>query len=70
MGLVKYKDMVDSGKIPIVKMGGRILDNSQFSRVFGTCRIPGYDKDSLQYNSNSKHIVVIYQDNVSILHHL
>lgn len=67
MGLVKYKDMVDSGKIPIVKMGGRILDNSQFSRVFGTCRIPGYSEDSLQYNSNSKHIVVIYQDNVSIL---
>lgn len=64
MGLVKYKAMIDCDKIPVAKMGQYILDNSQFKKVLGTCRIPVDKEDSMQYNPDSKHVVVIHQEHV------
>lgn len=64
MGLVKYKDLIDRGEIPLSRMGNRILDNSQFKRVFGTCRVPGLQEDTMRYHPNSKHVVIIHHASV------
>lgn len=67
MGLIKFKKLVDDGKIPVVKMGKLELDNSQFGAVFGTCRIPMPDIDGLEYYPNSQHITVIHKNHVRFL---
>lgn len=64
-GLIKFKQMVDNGEIPVVKMGKLELDNSQFGRVFGTCRIPKPVEDGIEYHPDSQHVVVIYKNKVS-----
>ncbi|XP_073822741.1 carnitine O-Acetyl-Transferase isoform X1 [Musca autumnalis] len=61
-GLVKYKKVVDEGKVPVVKMGKNELDNSQFSAVYGTCRIPRPEEDVLEYHPTSKHVAVVYKN--------
>ncbi|XP_064554016.1 carnitine O-acetyltransferase-like isoform X2 [Drosophila montana] len=61
-GLGEFKGIVDTGKIPVVKMGKNELDNSQFGKVFGTCRIPRRGTDEIVYNPCSKHVVVIYKN--------
>ncbi|XP_065358406.1 carnitine O-acetyltransferase isoform X3 [Calliphora vicina] len=61
-GLVKYKKVVDDGKVPVVKMGKNELDNSQFGAVYGTCRIPLPQQDALEYHPKSQHIAVIYKN--------
>ncbi|XP_075149225.1 carnitine O-Acetyl-Transferase isoform X2 [Haematobia irritans] len=61
-GLVKYKKEVDDGKVPVVKMGKNELDNSQFSAVYGTCRIPLPEQDALEYNPKSQHVAVVYKN--------
>lgn len=58
-GMLKYKQTIDENKIPIMKMGDNELDNSQFYKVFGTCRIPCEGEDELKFNPDSKHVVVI-----------
>lgn len=63
-GLVKYKKIVDDGKVPVVKMGQNELDNSQFKAVYGTCRIPLPEQDALEYYPTSKHVAVIYKNHV------
>lgn len=63
-GLVKYKKVVDEGKVPVVKMGKNELDNSQFGAVYGTCRIPLPQQDTLEYHPKSQHIAVIYKNHV------
>ncbi|KAH8376864.1 hypothetical protein KR093_001782, partial [Drosophila rubida] len=61
-GLGEFKGIVDTGEIPVVKMGKNELDNSQFERVFGTCRIPAEGTDCIVYNPSSDYIVVIYKN--------
>ncbi|KAH8376863.1 hypothetical protein KR093_001780, partial [Drosophila rubida] len=61
-GLGKFKAFVDTGEIPVVKMGKNELDNSQFGKVFGTCRIPARGTDRIVYNPCSDYIVVIYKN--------
>ncbi|KAH8240312.1 hypothetical protein KR032_011324, partial [Drosophila birchii] len=61
-GLGEFNDMVKAHKIPIVKMGKNELDNSQFGKVFGTCRIPRRYTDELEYNPCSDYVVVIYKN--------
>ncbi|EDW12051.2 carnitine O-acetyltransferase isoform X2 [Drosophila mojavensis] len=61
-GLCEFKGIVDAGKIPIVKMGKNELDNSQFGKVFGTCRIPLRIQDEIAFNSCTKHTVIIYKN--------
>lgn len=46
-------------------MGKDPLDMNQYRKIFGTCRIPGFETDGLQYNSDSKHIVIVRNNNVS-----
>ncbi|XP_004519313.1 carnitine O-acetyltransferase isoform X1 [Ceratitis capitata] len=60
--LARYKQIIDAGEIPIVKMGQYELDNSQFSKVYGTCRIPQKGEDQLVYNPKSLHVVVLYKN--------
>ncbi|XP_039951311.1 carnitine O-acetyltransferase isoform X1 [Bactrocera tryoni] len=60
--LARYKQIIDAGEVPIVKMGKYELDNSQFSKVYGTCRIPQKGEDTLEYNPKSTHVVVIYKN--------
>ncbi|XP_054743425.1 carnitine O-acetyltransferase isoform X1 [Anastrepha obliqua] len=60
--LARYKQIIDAGEIPIVKMGQYELDNSQFSKVYGTCRIPKQGEDALEYNPKSLHVVVLYKN--------
>ncbi|KAH8356325.1 hypothetical protein KR084_000461, partial [Drosophila pseudotakahashii] len=61
-GLGEFNDLVHAKKIPIVKMGGKELDNSQFGKVFGTCRIPRRSTDDIVYNPCSDYVVVIYKN--------
>lgn len=64
-GLGEFNNMVHANKIPIVKMGKLELDNSQFGKVFGTCRIPKRGTDELVYNPCADYVVVIYKNHVS-----
>lgn len=64
-----YKMLIDGGKIKPETMGKIPLDMSQYEKIFGTCRIPGRERDSVQFNPRSRHIVVacnnrFYQLNV------
>ncbi|KPU75605.1 uncharacterized protein Dana_GF27505, isoform C [Drosophila ananassae] len=61
-GLGEFNNMVHANKIPIVKMGKLELDNSQFGKVFGTCRIPKRGTDELVYNPCADYVVVIYKN--------
>lgn len=56
--------MFCSGKMPIDMMGKDPLDMNQYKKIFGTCRIPGIKRDALEYNPQSKHIVVARNNNV------
>lgn len=67
MGLIKYKKIVDDGKIPIFRIGKNELDNSQFGAVYGTCRIPLKGIDDMSYNPKSDHVVVIHKNYVNNL---
>uniref|UniRef100_A0A182NF90 Choline/carnitine acyltransferase domain-containing protein n=1 Tax=Anopheles dirus TaxID=7168 RepID=A0A182NF90_9DIPT len=53
-----YKMLIDGGKIKPEMMGKVPLDMSQYEKIFGTCRVPGRERDSVQYNPRSRHIVV------------
>lgn len=46
-------------------MGKEPLDMNQYKKIFGTCRIPGEKLDGLEYNSDSRHIVIAKNNNVS-----
>lgn len=65
-GMGEFKIMVDEGKMPITKMGKHELDNSQFEKVYGTCRIPARGCDKIVYNPDSTHFVVMYKNHVRI----
>lgn len=65
-----YKMLLDRKCIPIQKMGGLELDNSQYYKIFGTSRMPGCPEDTLQQCSKSNHIVVMYRNHVSNSHKL
>lgn len=56
---LKYKGQIDNKEIPIEYMGKSALDMAQYEKIFGTCRIPGVKSDSLEFTSDSKHIVLI-----------
>uniref|UniRef100_A0A1A9W5I6 Choline/carnitine acyltransferase domain-containing protein n=1 Tax=Glossina brevipalpis TaxID=37001 RepID=A0A1A9W5I6_9MUSC len=62
MGMIKYKKKVDCGEVPVVKMGKNELDNSQFKVVYGTCRIPQPKEDIMDYNPDSKYVVIIHKN--------
>lgn len=61
---LKYKQMIDFDQIPKDKMGKALLDMGQYKKIFGTCRIPGINTDSIEFNPGSRHIVVAYRNGV------
>ncbi|KAH8272206.1 hypothetical protein KR018_011731, partial [Drosophila ironensis] len=69
-GLGEFYDMVKADQIPILKMGKFELDNSQFGKIFGTCRVPQRDTDNIIYNKISDYIVVIYKNHASTFYKL
>lgn len=40
---------------------------SQYTKIFGTCRIPGIKKDTLEYNPTSDYIIVVRNNNVCFI---
>lgn len=62
-GALCYKHLIDKKEIKTDFVGKFPLDMQQYDKIFGTCRIPGLKKDSLSFSPNSKHIVVIAEDN-------
>ncbi|XP_018569317.1 carnitine O-acetyltransferase isoform X2 [Anoplophora glabripennis] len=63
LAAVEYKKAIYSDKIPVDKMGKEPLDMNQYKQIFGTCRIPGQKLDGLEYNSDSRHIVIVKNNN-------
>lgn len=53
-----------SDKIPLDKMGKEPLDMNQYKKIFGTCRIPRENIDSLEFHPDSTHIVIARNNNV------
>lgn len=47
-------------------MGKDPLDMNQYKKVFGTCRIPGLKRDSLEFHPTSTHIAVVNNNHVSV----
>lgn len=62
---LNYKAAIDNNQIPVERVGKAELDMQQYHKIFGTCRIPGTEKDSLIYNPDSDYIVVMHKGNVS-----
>lgn len=52
--------------LPVEMMGKDPMDMEQYYMVYGTTRMPGKTKDYLSLNPNSKHMVVIHDNNVRI----
>lgn len=48
-------------------MGKEFLDMNQYKKIFGTCRIPGEKLDGLEYHSDSTHIIIVKNNNVSFV---
>ncbi|GAB0099293.1 uncharacterized protein DMENIID0001_151450 [Sergentomyia squamirostris] len=61
---LRFKGEIDAGRIPVEKFGKNELDMQQYRKIFGTCRIPGREIDSLELNPQSKHIVVFHRGNI------
>lgn len=62
-GLISFKRMVDTQTLEPNRIQGTVpLCMWQYSRIFGSVRVPGEEIDSLQTYSKSKHIVVIHRD--------
>ncbi len=56
--------MNSRGKIKQDFLGRSPLDMSQYTKIFGMCRIPGLKRDSLHQNPDARHIVVAYNNHV------
>ena len=52
-------------KIPVEMAGKQPMDMITYYRLFGMTRMPREGTDAQTYNSNSKHIIVAHNKNVS-----
>lgn len=59
---LRYKQMIDYNEIPMETAGKYPLDMAQYQKIFGTCRIPARNVDQLQFNPQSRHIVVAHRN--------
>ncbi|XP_063376290.1 carnitine O-acetyltransferase [Cydia fagiglandana] len=64
LAALDYKSLIDNDKIPTEMMGKNPLDMQQYKKIFGTCRIPGLKRDSLSYNTTSKHVTIIHNNHI------
>lgn len=62
---LRYKQMIDYNEIATEKAGKFSLDMSQYKKIYGTCRIPARDVDKIDYNPQSRYIVVVHKNSVS-----
>ncbi|KAL3281380.1 hypothetical protein HHI36_004590 [Cryptolaemus montrouzieri] len=63
LGAIDYKLLIDKDLIPLEKMGKDPLDMNQYKKIYGTCRIPRPRRDELKFTPNSRHIVVVRNNN-------
>lgn len=61
--MLNYKSAIDRGDIKQEMKGQMPLDMQQYHKIFGTCRIPGCETDSVSFN-DSDYIIVMYSNNV------
>lgn len=61
---------VRRNKVPDERIKTEPLDMQQYYKIFGTCRIPRPQRDQLTFNRESKHIIIIHNNHVSIDHYL
>ncbi|KAH8276439.1 hypothetical protein KR018_012265, partial [Drosophila ironensis] len=61
--IFEFKNLVSKNEIPVTKLGKYDLDNSQFSRIFGTTRLPQRPCDRIVQYLNSQHVVIIHRNN-------
>ncbi|KAG8228401.1 hypothetical protein J437_LFUL003874, partial [Ladona fulva] len=64
-GALDYKQLLDRHAIPEEKLGKDPVDMSQYYKIFGTCRIPGNNRDELHFADPSnppKHIIVSHNN--------
>ncbi|XP_063529641.1 carnitine O-acetyltransferase-like [Cydia strobilella] len=64
LAALDYKSLIDNDKILTEMMGKNPLDMQQYKKIFGTCRIPGLKRDSLSYNTTSKHVTIIHNNHI------
>ncbi|XP_023161510.1 carnitine O-acetyltransferase-like isoform X2 [Drosophila hydei] len=60
--MCEFHSIVENNQLPVRKLEGFDLDNSQFYNVFGTVRIPQRSSDTLQQCA-SNYVVVIHKNN-------
>lgn len=64
-GALDYKGLVDSHAIPIERIGKDPVDMSQYYKIFGTCRMPGKNRDVLHFadpRNPPNHIIVSHNN--------
>ncbi|XP_057381809.1 carnitine O-acetyltransferase-like [Daphnia carinata] len=61
-GALRYKAIIDSGKLEQDYLGKNPLDMSQYTKVFNGCRIPGLKTDTIRHALDSNHIIVVHNN--------
>lgn len=61
---MRFKVQIDTKQIPADRMGKALLDMAQYGMIFGTCRIPAKEFDNIEYNPQSKYVIVAYKNGV------
>jgi carnitine O-acetyltransferase len=61
---LEFKDALDRQKLPPETMRGAPLCMYQYSRIFGTTRIPQEGEDILETHSDSRHVAVFRNDHI------
>ncbi|KAI9555588.1 hypothetical protein GHT06_018103 [Daphnia sinensis] len=62
VGALRYKAIIDSGKLEQDYLGKSPLDMSQYTKVFNGCRIPGLKTDTIRHALDSNHIIVVHNN--------
>lgn len=62
VGALRYKAIIDSGKLEQDYLGKSPLDMSQYTKVFNGCRIPGLKTDTIRHALDSNHVIVIHNN--------
>lgn len=60
IAVASYKMLTDRGELPV--KGNIKRDMSQYSKIFGACRIPHPSRDEIEYHPHSEHIIIAYRN--------
>ncbi|XP_054285113.1 carnitine O-acetyltransferase-like [Macrosteles quadrilineatus] len=64
LAVLDFKSLIDNDKLQTEMMGKDPLDMAQYKKVFGTCRLPRIPRDEIVYHPDSRHIVVMHNNNI------